>query len=922
ATGYQPATGQVVVGTTNVNMNNVTVNEIANPASGVVANESADFTQVDITWNAPGTGPTGFFDDFESYADFAIDFAPWTVVDVDLSTTYGFQGITFPNTGVAMAYMIFNPSMTTPILEHPAHSGAKMAACFASTTPPNNDWLISPQVTVGGGDEVSFWAQSYMEDYGLERFKVGVSTTGTAPANFTIISGATYVEAPIDWTNFTYSLAAYTGQQVYVGIQCVSNDAFIFFLDDFSIGAPMPMAKASYPVVATSSISLPRSVVTPNPVRIASSTAVQSRQDASNDRTMMGYRVWRLLASDVTNEAAWTSLTTANVTPTEYTDTTWQPMPSGVYKYAVKAAYTNGVLSAPAFSNSIDKGMMGVLTGTITEFGTDLPIAGVTVTAGTYSGITNATGAYSVSVYAGTYNVTAAKVGYQPASQANVVIVGLQSTTQNFVMTEITLPVTGVSAVVAGSNVNITWSAPGAKTSKSVSTLFQNVDIDPSRALTGYKVWRLIAGQETNETGWTSLTTNPISATAYQDAGWGDLPDGTYKWAVKAVYTAGALSIPTLSNQLNKLTQVGTIAGIVRDQLNAAINGATVTSGEWTATTNAQGAYSVTVPAGTHSVIASHPNYASSTQTGVIVVTGSTTTVNFVLAPTANLLVDGFETYTDFAISFAPWTCVDVDLSTTYGMTGTTWLNGYAAQAYIVFNPSATVPVLTTIIPHAGAKMAACFASVMPPDGTGPNNDWLITPQLTGASQIKFWARSHIADYGLERFKVGVSTTGTAPANFTIISGATYIEAPVDWTEFTYSITTGNVPVYIGIQCVSNDAFIFFVDDVSVIGSGSANGDENAPVVATELTGNYPNPFNPETTISFNMKETAPVSLEIYNVKGQLVKTMLNGVQETGNHSVVWNGKDNNGRAVSSGVYYYKMNTGKYSSTKKMIMMK
>ncbi|HHV36435.1 MAG TPA: hypothetical protein GXX77_01180, partial [Candidatus Cloacimonetes bacterium] len=53
-----------------------------------------------------------------------------------------------------------------------------------------------------------------------------------------------------------------------------------------------------------------------------------------------------------------------------------------------------------------------------------------------------------------------------------------------------------------------------------------------------------------------------------------------------------------------------------------------------------------------------------------------------------------------------------------------------------------------------------------------------------------------------------------------------------------------------------------------------------------------------------------------------LVRNLVNDVRAAGNHSVVWNGKDNNGRDVSSGVYYYKMNAGKYSSTKKMVLMK
>jgi hypothetical protein len=335
------------------------------------------------------------------------------------------------------------------------------------------------------------------------------------------------------------------------------------------------------------------------------------------------------------------------------------------------------------------------------------------------------------------------------------------------------------------------------------------------RARIGYKVWRLNAGQETNEATWTSLTANPISPASYQDMGWGALPDGTYRWAVKAVYTGGALSIPALSNPINRLTQIGTIAGVVRNQQNQAIQGATVSSGAYTATTNTSGLYSMTVPAGTYVVNASHPSYETGAQSGVVVQTGQTTTVNFVLAPTQNMLADGFETYPDFALTFAPWTCVDVDLSSTYGIVNVTYPNSGAAMAYIIFNPSATTPAITTIATHGGAKMAACFASTTP-----PNNDWLITPQVTGASQLKFWARSYVADYGLERFKVGVSTTGTSPATFTIISGANHIQAPITWTEYTYDLSAyGDTPIRVGIQCISNDAFIFFVDDVTLTGA-------------------------------------------------------------------------------------------------------
>ena len=456
-----------------------------------------------------------------------------------------------------------------------------------------------------------------------------------------------------------------------------------------------------------------------------------------------------------------------------------------------------------------------------------------------------------------------------------------------------------------------------AKNTEFIKSARPEVVVNNDRALQGYKVWRLLQGQETNESVWTLLTQNAITATGYQDTGWSSLPDGTYRWAVKAVYTNNVTAAAAFSNPLTRLTQVGTIAGLVRNPSNQGIAGATVTCGTVTATTNANGAYSMTVPAGTQSVTASATGYNAVTQTGVVVVTGQTTTVNFQLPVSQVLLSDSFETYQDFVIDFAPWVNVDVDQSGTYGITGTSWTNAYAAQAYIVFNPTTTSPALTTMTAQDGVKMAACFAATTP-----PNNDWLMTPPLAGGGNITFWAKSHTDQYGLERFKVGVSAGGTNPADFTFISGANYVEAPIEWTQYTYSLAAyAGQQIRIGIQCLSNDAFIFLVDNVVVMGA-VANDDPTVPALTTNLAGNYPNPFNPETTIRYSVKDSTPVTIGIYNIKGQLVKTIVNEVKAAGEHSVVWNGTDSNGRQVASGMYYYKMYAGKYSSTKKMILMK
>lgn len=342
---------------------------------------------------------------------------------------------------------------------------------------------------------------------------------------------------------------------------------------------------------------------------------------------------------------------------------------------------------------------------------------------------------------------------------------------------------------------------------------------DSSRVLEGYKVWRLLQGQEGNPNTWVSLTPEPIPGTFCQDTGCSDLPNGVYKWAVRTIYTGDGQSIAVLSNPLNLVTQVGTIEGIVRTTQYNPIMDATVTCGDVTTTTNAAGFYSMQVAQGTWSVTASHPGYNSETFDGINVLAGQTTTVNFMLQWNIPDLWDGFEIYDDFAIAFPPWILVDEDQSVTYGMTNVTWPNINQPQAFIIFVPSATTPPVPDAEPHGGLKEAACFACQH-----SPNSDWLITPLLIEPDLISFWARSYTDVYGLERFKIGVSTTGTDPDDFTIISGTNSVQVPTEWTEYCYDLSSYIGSIFVGIHCVSDDAFILFIDDVySQTNPGSAN---------------------------------------------------------------------------------------------------
>ncbi|MFC1898369.1 FlgD immunoglobulin-like domain containing protein [Candidatus Cloacimonadota bacterium] len=111
------------------------------------------------------------------------------------------------------------------------------------------------------------------------------------------------------------------------------------------------------------------------------------------------------------------------------------------------------------------------------------------------------------------------------------------------------------------------------------------------------------------------------------------------------------------------------------------------------------------------------------------------------------------------------------------------------------------------------------------------------------------------------------------------------------------------------------------MSSIDFIYEGTESG--NIIVSSTRLIGNFPNPFNPETTISFSTTEnTESTEIVIFNLKGQRVKTLLNQVLPAGHHSAIWNGTDDSGKPVSSGVYFYKLRTGDFEQSKKMLMMK
>ncbi len=106
------------------------------------------------------------------------------------------------------------------------------------------------------------------------------------------------------------------------------------------------------------------------------------------------------------------------------------------------------------------------------------------------------------------------------------------------------------------------------------------------------------------------------------------------------------------------------------------------------------------------------------------------------------------------------------------------------------------------------------------------------------------------------------------------------------------------------------------------IKGGDAEESEESKPAHFKLERNYPNPFNPETVIKFSLAQDSPVTLKVYNILGQVVNTLVDEVLPAGDHSVVWEGKNGQGRDVASGVYFYRIKAGDFESIEKMTLLR
>lgn len=201
----------------------------------------------------------------------------------------------------------------------------------------------------------------------------------------------------------------------------------------------------------------------------------------------------------------------------------------------------------------------------------------------------------------------------------------------------------------------------------------------------------------------------------------------------------------------------------------------------------------------------------------------------------------------------------------------------------------------------------------------GTDEGTLITPKLLieQGDSLSFYAENVIDPEGnfLGDLEIRYSTDGANWTTFTTIT-------PQGWPFKRYAVDLSSLAgeKYIGFY--KNPIQAIYLD--YVVGpdfAPLANDDTNTCKV-TVLTGNYPNPFNPTTTIAYSVSKEAKTAITLYNVKGQKVRTLVNETQNPGQYKVTWNGTDEQNHKTASGIYFVQMQSGNYRAIHKMLMLK
>jgi hypothetical protein len=185
----------------------------------------------------------------------------------------------------------------------------------------------------------------------------------------------------------------------------------------------------------------------------------------------------------------------------------------------------------------------------------------------------------------------------------------------------------------------------------------------------------------------------------------------------------------------------------------------------------------------------------------------------------------------------------------------------------------------------------------------------------------------------INRFDViGVGGTGTPAINYPDYTGLGYYAGIQNESINLYGQPVRTMWFGFSFQSIRDDDFHYSPIDRNIVAqkvlewieiiNWKPDISEGEVPAANSVAQNYPNPFNPSTTIKYEIRRKGMVTLKVYDISGALVRTLVDEVKDRGSHTAIWDGKNNRGASVASGIYLYKMETAGFSKTKKMVLLR
>jgi len=144
----------------------------------------------------------------------------------------------------------------------------------------------------------------------------------------------------------------------------------------------------------------------------------------------------------------------------------------------------------------------------------------------------------------------------------------------------------------------------------------------------------------------------------------------------------------------------------------------------------------------------------------------------------------------------------------------------------------------------------------------------------------------------------------------------------VNDSDHDFDGTNGRLVFQVGNNCIPRNQYVAVQSNWVNTGTAGVNSDESLIPKEFALYDNYPNPFNPTTQIAVDLPEAATTEITVWNIMGQRVATLYKGDLNAGHHTLNFDGRDSNGKQLTSGMYLYRVAAGKYNATKKMTLMK